>query len=303
MIRVELAVIFVKIGQVDTVNERYQADIFLQARWREPLLDATWNSNRLVQQRHLQSFVQWQNIQNRIELEAASVQRQQLVPKTSLGISSSEHLCLSLLIPTPPFCPDEVNRDYQVFGGGTSKPERMEPQAMSISVMPDSVQHLPDPVLPGHHLQNNPVRLEPRCYEASSACEQERNHSLLADFFGLPDSKSPLRSSKWPLFVADVIKHSSPTLNEADPNHGSTKSPRSTSATAMTGCRPGMASLQDERQLGFSLPCVCHEMRQDVGSLSFNETANRQATSSQPKDATGPINLTSTNVSPKLLLM
>ncbi|THD23607.1 hypothetical protein D915_005714 [Fasciola hepatica] len=38
--------IFVKIGQVDTVNERYQADIFLQARWREPLLDATWKSER-----------------------------------------------------------------------------------------------------------------------------------------------------------------------------------------------------------------------------------------------------------------
>ncbi|TGZ73898.1 hypothetical protein CRM22_001259 [Opisthorchis felineus] len=44
--RVELMLIFVKIGQVDTVNERYQADIFLQARWREPLLDATWNTSR-----------------------------------------------------------------------------------------------------------------------------------------------------------------------------------------------------------------------------------------------------------------
>lgn len=44
--RVELMLIFVKIGQVDTVNERYQADIFLQARWREPLLDATWKSER-----------------------------------------------------------------------------------------------------------------------------------------------------------------------------------------------------------------------------------------------------------------
>ncbi|CAH8602058.1 unnamed protein product [Heterobilharzia americana] len=41
--RVELVLIFVKVGQVDTVNERYQADIFLQARWREPLLDAIWN--------------------------------------------------------------------------------------------------------------------------------------------------------------------------------------------------------------------------------------------------------------------
>nr|CAH8862627.1 unnamed protein product [Trichobilharzia regenti] len=43
--RVELVLIFVKVGQVDTVNERYQADIFLQARWREPLLDAIWNKS------------------------------------------------------------------------------------------------------------------------------------------------------------------------------------------------------------------------------------------------------------------
>ncbi|CAH8618531.1 unnamed protein product [Schistosoma haematobium] len=45
--RVELVLIFVKVGQVDTVNERYQADIFLQARWREPLLDAMWNKTSL----------------------------------------------------------------------------------------------------------------------------------------------------------------------------------------------------------------------------------------------------------------
>ncbi|VDP44229.1 unnamed protein product [Schistosoma curassoni] len=47
MARVELVLIFVKVGQVDTVNERYQADIFLQARWREPLLDAMWNKSSL----------------------------------------------------------------------------------------------------------------------------------------------------------------------------------------------------------------------------------------------------------------
>ncbi|KAL3317077.1 hypothetical protein Ciccas_004272 [Cichlidogyrus casuarinus] len=43
-VRVELSLIFVKVGQVDTVNERYQADVFLQSRWREPLLDRTWIS-------------------------------------------------------------------------------------------------------------------------------------------------------------------------------------------------------------------------------------------------------------------
>ncbi|KAF6776652.1 hypothetical protein AHF37_04532 [Paragonimus kellicotti] len=57
--RVELMLIFVKIGQVDTVNERYQADIFLQARWREPLLDATWNTTG--QTKNWRSYASVQN--------------------------------------------------------------------------------------------------------------------------------------------------------------------------------------------------------------------------------------------------
>ncbi|CAH8601047.1 unnamed protein product [Schistosoma margrebowiei] len=53
--RVELVLIFVKVGQVDTVNERYQADIFLQARWREPLLDAMWNKSSLKSKSYWQT--------------------------------------------------------------------------------------------------------------------------------------------------------------------------------------------------------------------------------------------------------
>ena len=29
-----------KIGEVDTVKEKFDADIFVQARWREPALDS-----------------------------------------------------------------------------------------------------------------------------------------------------------------------------------------------------------------------------------------------------------------------
>ena len=34
-IRVE----FLKIGEIDTLKEKYSADLFIQARWREPLFD------------------------------------------------------------------------------------------------------------------------------------------------------------------------------------------------------------------------------------------------------------------------
>ncbi|VEL26329.1 unnamed protein product [Protopolystoma xenopodis] len=40
-------VIFVKISNIDTMQERYQADIILKAKWREPQLDATWNQSYL----------------------------------------------------------------------------------------------------------------------------------------------------------------------------------------------------------------------------------------------------------------
>ena len=32
-------IVFVKIGEIDTVNEKYSAELFLQAKWREPDLD------------------------------------------------------------------------------------------------------------------------------------------------------------------------------------------------------------------------------------------------------------------------
>ena len=32
--------VFLKIGTVDTVNEKFAADVFVQARWREGALDA-----------------------------------------------------------------------------------------------------------------------------------------------------------------------------------------------------------------------------------------------------------------------
>ncbi|BHF65114.1 hypothetical protein SprV_0200812300 [Sparganum proliferum] len=36
---VEVRVVFLKIGEIDTLKEYYQADVFLQAKWREPKLD------------------------------------------------------------------------------------------------------------------------------------------------------------------------------------------------------------------------------------------------------------------------
>ncbi|XP_064647158.1 gamma-aminobutyric acid receptor subunit gamma-3-like isoform X3 [Lineus longissimus] len=36
---VELRVVFLKIGEIDTLKEQYNADVFIQAKWREPKLD------------------------------------------------------------------------------------------------------------------------------------------------------------------------------------------------------------------------------------------------------------------------
>ncbi|VDP28611.1 unnamed protein product [Schistosoma mattheei] len=39
MVAVEVRVVFLKIGEIDTLKELYYADAFLQAKWREPKLD------------------------------------------------------------------------------------------------------------------------------------------------------------------------------------------------------------------------------------------------------------------------
>ena len=31
--------VFLKIGEIDTLKEQYEADVLIKARWREPLLD------------------------------------------------------------------------------------------------------------------------------------------------------------------------------------------------------------------------------------------------------------------------
>ena len=36
-------VVFLKVGEIDTVKETYTADVFVQARWREPLFDGQPN--------------------------------------------------------------------------------------------------------------------------------------------------------------------------------------------------------------------------------------------------------------------
>ena len=36
---VYIRVVFLKVGEIDTVKENYFADVFVQSRWREPNLD------------------------------------------------------------------------------------------------------------------------------------------------------------------------------------------------------------------------------------------------------------------------
>ena len=35
----EVCVIFLKVGEIDTLKEQYEADVMIKAKWREPSLD------------------------------------------------------------------------------------------------------------------------------------------------------------------------------------------------------------------------------------------------------------------------
>ncbi|VDP97271.1 unnamed protein product [Trichobilharzia regenti] len=39
LVSVQIRVVFLKIGEIDTLKEIYHADAFIQAKWREPRLD------------------------------------------------------------------------------------------------------------------------------------------------------------------------------------------------------------------------------------------------------------------------
>lgn len=34
-----IRIVFLKVGEIDTLRDRFKADVLIQARWREPLLD------------------------------------------------------------------------------------------------------------------------------------------------------------------------------------------------------------------------------------------------------------------------
>lgn len=38
---VHVVVVFLKIGEIETIKEYFEADIYIQAKWREPVLDKT----------------------------------------------------------------------------------------------------------------------------------------------------------------------------------------------------------------------------------------------------------------------
>ena len=46
--RVLIRVVFLKIGEINTALETFSADVFIQARWREPLFDRKIDLVRLI---------------------------------------------------------------------------------------------------------------------------------------------------------------------------------------------------------------------------------------------------------------
>jgi hypothetical protein len=45
---VYIRVVFMKLGEIDTVKETFTADVFIQAKWREPRLDGKQTAEREV---------------------------------------------------------------------------------------------------------------------------------------------------------------------------------------------------------------------------------------------------------------
>ena len=46
-VQVYIRVVFLKLGEIDTLKENFAADAFIQARWREPALDGKTDLVRL----------------------------------------------------------------------------------------------------------------------------------------------------------------------------------------------------------------------------------------------------------------
>ncbi len=70
-VTVYLRVVFLKIGEIDTLKEKYAADVFIQAKWREPQLDGKSN---LVSH-------SWEKLQY------------STIDKRKLGVSNAIRLC------------------------------------------------------------------------------------------------------------------------------------------------------------------------------------------------------------------
>jgi len=45
---VYVQVVFMKLGEIDTIKETFSADVFIQARWREPRLDGSETARKKV---------------------------------------------------------------------------------------------------------------------------------------------------------------------------------------------------------------------------------------------------------------
>ena len=45
---VYVQVVFMKLGEIDTIKETFSADVYIQARWREPRLDGSHTAKNTV---------------------------------------------------------------------------------------------------------------------------------------------------------------------------------------------------------------------------------------------------------------
>jgi len=53
---IKVRTIFLKVGEIDTMKDRFAADVFVQAKWREPMLDHKLEMVSVPERLHYSNF-------------------------------------------------------------------------------------------------------------------------------------------------------------------------------------------------------------------------------------------------------
>jgi hypothetical protein len=56
-VTIYVRIVFLKVGEIDTLRDRFAADAFIQAKWREPAMDGKLRLVRIIASMFLDSLI------------------------------------------------------------------------------------------------------------------------------------------------------------------------------------------------------------------------------------------------------